>query len=421
MDALRIVGSGPLHGTLAIRGAKNAALPLLAASLLSDAPLTLNNVPLLADIKAMIELLAQHGVIAEKIGERSVRLTAAKITNTTAPYELVRKMRASVLVLGPLLARMGQARVSLPGGCAIGTRPVDLHIKGLQQLGAVITLEDGYIVAAAPKGLKGADVVFPLVSVGATENLLMAATLAQGTTRLINAALEPEITDLAHCLVAMGARISGIGTSTLVIEGVAQLGAATHNIVSDRIELGTFAIAACMTGGALLLTDSDMALLPGFWPALQAAGAVIMQSKEGIHVSMQGRPQGVDISTAPHPGFPTDLQAQFMALMCLAEGSSRISENIFENRYMHVPELVRMGADISVQHGTAVVRGVAELRGAPVMATDLRASSSLLLAGLVAQGETLIQRIYHLDRGYERIEQRLAACGAQIERIRQAA
>jgi UDP-N-acetylglucosamine 1-carboxyvinyltransferase len=426
MDRIRIRGGVPLDGAIPIGGAKNAALPLMAASLLTRERLTLRNMPDLADIATMANLLVQHGVAltpleADSSG-RALELRAEHITSTTAPYDLVRKMRASVLVLGPLLARCGRARVSLPGGCAIGTRPVDLHIKGLQQLGAAIELREGYIDARAPKGLKGAEIVFPTVSVGATENLLMAASLAEGETVLVNAAREPEIGDLAACLSAMGARIAGTGTGRLEIVGVDRLHGATHAIIPDRIETGTYMMAAAATGGTVRLTGTRLDLVASVARTLEEAGIEIAPTQDGFTVRRRrGRVEGVDIMTEPYPGFPTDLQAQVMALMATAEGAAMITETIFENRFMHVPELLRMGANISVHRASALVRGVPRLLGAPVMATDLRASVSLVVAGLAAEGETVINRVYHLDRGYERLEEKLAACGARIERVRDAA
>ncbi|HEV7995475.1 MAG TPA: UDP-N-acetylglucosamine 1-carboxyvinyltransferase [Stellaceae bacterium] len=423
MDRIRIRGGVPLDGVIAIGGAKNAALPLMAASLLTAETLTLENVPDLADIASMANLLVQHGAgiaIAADDGSRGRRLelSAAHITSIEAPYDLVRKMRASVLVLGPLLARCGRARVSLPGGCAIGTRPIDLHIKGLRQLGARIDLHEGYVDARAPKGLHGAEIVFPFVSVGATENLLMAAALAEGETVLVNAAREPEIGDLAACLVAMGARIDGIGSDCLRITGVARLHGASHRILPDRIETGTYMMAAAATAGAVRLTGTRLDLVAAVAETLDRAGVETVETADGLSVRRRdGRVGGVEITTAPYPGFPTDLQAQVMALMATAEGVSTITETIFENRFMHVPELVRMGADILVQGAAAKVRGMPQLTGAPVMATDLRASVSLVVAGLAAQGETVINRVYHLDRGYERLEAKLAACGARIERL----
>ena len=421
MDRIRIRGGRPLEGRIQISGAKNAALPLMAAALLTDKTLSLSNLPALADIATMGKLLEQHGVDLRIEGESAARkghLTAARITSTTAPYDLVRKMRASVLVLGPILARCGEARVSLPGGCAIGNRPVDLHVKGLTALGAEITLEEGYIHATAPKGLKGGRFVFPQVSVGATENLLMAACLAEGETTLVNAAREPEVNDLAHCLNAMGAKIEGIGTDTLHIQGVAALHGAEHHVVADRIEAGTFAIAAAMTNGNLELAGICPTLLESLLKLLGEAGAKVETMQDGFRVRRaNGSMDGVDVMTEPYPGFPTDLQAQIMALMTVSKGAAMITETIFENRFMHVPELCRMGANINVHHSSAMIRGVERLKGAPVMATDLRASVSMVLAGLVAEGETIVNRVYHLDRGYERLEEKLAACGADIARI----
>jgi UDP-N-acetylglucosamine 1-carboxyvinyltransferase len=420
MDRIRIWGGVPLDGVIPIAGAKNAALPLMAASLLTPETLTLDNVPDLADIATMAKLLEQHGV-AVAAGDHALALTAGQIASTTAPYDLVRKMRASVLVLGPLLARRGEARVSLPGGCAIGPRPVDLHLEGLRRLGACVELSGGYIDARAPHGLRGAEIVFPAVSVGATENLLMAAVLAAGETVLINAAREPEIGDLAACLVAMGAEIDGIGSDRMTIRGVARLHGATHRIIPDRIETGTYLMAAAATGGSVRLTGTRLDLVAAVARILDRVGIEIRETADGVAVRRNGQLHGVDITTEPYPGFPTDLQAQVMALMAVAEGASMITETIFENRFMHVPELARMGADISV-HGTcAMVRGVPLLTGAPVMATDLRASVSLIVAGLAAAGETTINRVYHLDRGYERLEEKLGACGARIERLRDGA
>ncbi len=423
MDRIRIRGGVPLDGVIAIGGAKNAALPLMAASLLTAETLTLENVPDLADIASMANLLVQHGAGIAIAGDgrssgRRLDLSATHITSIEAPYDLVRKMRASVLVLGPLLARCGRARVSLPGGCAIGTRPIDLHIKGLRRLGARIDLHEGYVDARAPKGLHGAEIVFPFVSVGATENLLMAAALAEGETMLVNAAREPEIGDLAACLQAMGARIEGIGSDCLRIVGVGRLHRATHRILPDRIETGTYMMAAAATAGAVRLTGTRLDLVAAVAETLDRAGVETVETADGLSVRRRdGRVGGVEITTAPYPGFPTDLQAQVMALMATAEGVSTITETIFENRFMHVPELVRMGADILVQGAAAKVRGMPQLTGAPVMATDLRASVSLVVAGLAAQGETMINRVYHLDRGYERLEAKLAACGARIERL----
>jgi UDP-N-acetylglucosamine 1-carboxyvinyltransferase len=425
MDRIRIRGGKPLKGEIRISGAKNAALPLMATALLTDAEVRLNGVPDLADITTMTNLLAQHGVeVTTKLSgkERSITVCGSNITDTTAPYDLVRKMRASVLVLGPLVARHGQARVSLPGGCAIGTRPVDLHIKGLQQLGAEIDLQEGYIVARAPKGLTGAEVNFPKVSVGATENLLMAATLAKGETHLINAAREPEITDLAKCLIAMGARIEGLGTDHLRVQGVENLHGTTHPVVPDRIEAGTYAMAVAITNGDVELVGAQHDLIGSVISTLAQAGVQFTETPRGLRVNRtNGDLIGVDVMTEPFPGFPTDLQAQMMALMTTAQGASMITETIFENRFMHVPELTRMGASINVHGASAMVRGVKRLTGAPVMATDLRASVSLVLAGLVADGDTVLNRIYHLDRGYERLTHKLAACGAEIERLSEGA
>ena len=425
MDRIRIRGGRPLHGSIPIGGAKNAALPLMAACLLTDEPLVLRNLPFLADITTLQHLLVQHGVSITMLGARSadehghlLELRASRIVSTTAPYELVRKMRASVLVLGPLLARMGEARVSLPGGCAIGTRPIDLHLKALEALGAVLETREGYVIASAPKGLRGAEIVFPMVSVGATENAMMAAALADGESTIVNAAREPEISDLALCLNAMGGRISGAGTDRIRIEGVKRLHGAMHSVIPDRIETGTYMMAAAITGGEIELVGASYDMVASAAQILEGSGVAIERSNEGIKVSRRnGRLKGIDVATAPFPGFPTDLQAQMMAVMSTAEGDSVITETIFENRFMHVPELTRMGADISVQGASAAIRGVAKLNGAPVMATDLRASVSLVLAGLAAEGETIVNRVYHLDRGYERLEEKLAACGAAIERL----
>ena len=417
MDRIRIRGGRPLEGRIPISGAKNAALPLMAAGLLSDGPLRLVNAPDLADIATMAGLLRQHGLTVEHDkAARTITLSGAA-TNLEAPYDLVRKMRASVLVLGPLLARFGEAKVSLPGGCAIGTRPVDLHLKGLEQMGAEIEIESGYILARAPRGLKGARILFPQVSVGATENLLMAACLADGETELVNAAREPEIGDLAECLMRMGARIEGIGTDRLRIEGGTGLAAASHRVVPDRIEAGTFAIAAAITGGRVLLEGARLDHLGATARILREAGVEVSERPEGLRVSRMNGLSGVDVMTEPFPGFATDMQAQFMALMCVAEGAAMITETIFENRFMHVPELMRMGARINYHGHSAIVRGVPKLSGAPVMATDLRASVSLILAGLAAEGETIVNRVYHLDRGYERVEAKLAAVGADIARV----
>jgi len=416
MDGLEINGGTALRGDIVISGAKNAALPLLCLGLMGSAPLVLENVPELADTISMEGLLRHHGVDVTRNGNTVTMQGGA--TNYAAPYELVRKMRASVLVLGPLLARYGEARVSLPGGCAIGTRPVDLHVRAMQALGAVVELTDGYIQARAPGGLSGGRVVFPMVSVGATENALMAAALARGPSELVNAAREPEITDLANCLNAMGAKITGQGTDTIMIEGVDGLHAANYAVMSDRIEAGTFAIAAAMTGGDLTLKRTKARTLDALLMVLRETGATVTETDDTIRVVANGRPIAADITTDPFPGFPTDLQAQFMAMMCIADGSSRISETIFENRFMHVPELLRMGADIQVDGGIAMVRGRNALTPAPVMATDLRASVSLVLAALTIEGTSRISRIYHLDRGYSGLEEKLGNCGAQLRRIK---
>jgi len=421
MDKIRLEGGRPLQGEIAISGAKNACLALMPAALLTDAPLTLTNAPRLADIRTMSELLTSLGAeVAPLQSGRVLAISAADLTSHTAHYEIVRKMRASILVLGPLVARFGRARVSLPGGCAIGARPVDLHLAGLEAMGAEIGLADGYVEAAAPGGLRGADFTFDKVSVGATENLLMAAALARGTTRLRNAAREPEIVDLADCLTAMGARIEGAGTDTITIEGVDRLGGATHPVLPDRVEMGTYMIASAIAGGRIEITGGRRALVGALIDALEAADIRVEDTARGLAVARKnGIVAPTDIATAPFPGFATDLQAQMMALLTLASGESVIEERIFENRFMHVPELARMGADIDIKGGTARIRGVERLKGAPVMATDLRASVSLVLAGLAAEGETVVNRVYHLDRGYERIEEKLSACGALIERIRE--
>ncbi|QNT78657.1 UDP-N-acetylglucosamine 1-carboxyvinyltransferase [Entomobacter blattae] len=418
MDRFLIRGGRPLKGQIEIGGAKNATLPIMAAGLLTSEKLVLKNVPKITDIQTMCSLLAQHGITVEKDHNHPHTLTlGGEITNTEAPYDIVAKMRASILVLGPLLARVGKARVSLPGGCAIGTRPVDLHLKGLEALGAKINLDNGYVDAQAPKGLKGERIVMPFVSVGATENLVMAATLAKGVTEIVNAAREPEIEDLIECLIKMGAKIKGIGTDHLLIEGVDQLHKATHSIIPDRIECGTYACAAGITGGNLKLVGGKLEHLGSVARLLEEAGVEITQEKDGIRAQRTGALRGVDIMTEPYPGFPTDMQAQFMALLSVAEGAAMITESIFENRFMHVPELNRMGARINVHGSSAIIRGVHSLSAAPVMATDLRASFSLILAGLAANGETVLSRIYHLDRGYEAVEKKLSHCGAQIERI----
>ncbi|MBI2585272.1 MAG: UDP-N-acetylglucosamine 1-carboxyvinyltransferase [Rhodospirillales bacterium] len=425
MDRILIRGGQPLRGTIRIGGAKNAALPLMAASLLTKDTLSLSNLPDLVDITTMAKLLGELGVDVARDPKANVpdagqvfRLTAGDIINTTAPYDLVRRMRASVLVLGPLLARRGRARVSLPGGCAIGTRPVDLHLKALRQLGARIDLAEGYIDAHAENGLIGTHIVFPMVTVGGTENLLMAASLAKGRTVLANAAREPEVTDLARCLIAMGAKIEGIGTDTLVVDGVSSLSGASYAVVPDRIETGTYAIAAAITGGELMLEGARADLSQAVFKVLSSAGVEITEKNGGLSVAHTNGPLvGVDVMTEPYPGFPTDMQAQLMALMAVSGGASMITESIFENRFMHVPELCRMGADINVHGASAIVRGVKKLSGAQVMATDLRASVSLVLAGLAAEGETVVNRVYHLDRGYERLDDKLKACGASVQRI----
>ena len=424
MDKIRIRGGRRLKGEIPISGAKNAALKLMAASLLSAEPLTLSHVPRLADVRAMAELLRSFGVgvtisLGGGIAEGDVMtLDAGAITSTFASYDMVRKMRASFQVLGPLLARVGEAKVSLPGGCAIGARPVELHLDALKAMGADVWLEDGYVVTQAPGGLKGAHITFPFVSVGATETALTAATLAKGTTRISNAAREPEVIDLCRCLVAMGAKIDGIGTGELVIEGVKELKGATHRVMPDRIEAGTYAIAAVIAGGEVELVGAEREHIASLLSLLEKSGATISDTPKGLKVAMNGaRVKAQDVTTAPYPGFPTDLQAQVMALMVVAEGSSVVREKIFENRFMHVPELARMGAQIRVEGDTAIVKGVEKLRGAPVMATDLRASVSLVLAGLVAEGETSVGRIYHLDRGFDRLEEKLARVGADIARI----
>ncbi len=420
MNKLIITGGNQLHGTVPISGAKNAALPLMAACLLTDETLTLTNVPALADITTMRKLLEQHGVKA--VTNKALLLNAGSIHNFTAPYELVRTMRASVLVLGPLLARFGEAKVSLPGGCAIGTRPIDLHLKALEQLGAEIELKDGYVHARVGGRLQGAEIQFEKVSVGATENLLMAASLAKGTTILHNAAREPEVTDLARCLIAMGARIEGLGTSKLTIEGVDALNGCDYRVIPDRIEAGSFGCAAAITGGMLELKGIQADIMQATIDKWIEAGIDVHENKNGIVVDARNRKlKGIDVMTQPYSGFATDMQAQFMAMLSVAEGASMITETIFENRFMHVPELTRMGANINVHGASAMVRGVSHLSGAEVMATDLRASISLVIAALAAEGETTIHRVYHLDRGYEKMEEKLNACGANIERIRELA
>ena len=427
MDRIRITGGHKLEGVIPISGAKNAALPLMIASLLTAETLTLKNVPNLADVNLLMRILRNHGVDLAVDGKRAggkahlgetFHLTARDIVDTTAPYEMVSRMRASFWVLGPLIARCRQARVSMPGGCAIGTRPVDLHLQGLKALGADIDIDGGYVVAKAPKGLRGERIIFPKVSVGATHNVLMAAVLAKGETVLENAAREPEVADVARCLVAMGARIEGVGTSTLRIQGVDRLEGARHAVLPDRIETGTFAMAVAATGGDVLLQGAQIEDLRSAMTVLAEAGVSVKAMSDGIQVKRNGAAIGpVSVETQPFPGFPTDLQAQLMALMTRADGTSTIRETIFENRFMHVQELVRLGADIHMHGDIATVRGVKRLTGAPVMATDLRASVSLVIGGLVAEGETMINRIYHLDRGFERLEEKLGNCGAQIERI----
>ena len=420
MDSIIVKGGTPLSGQIPIAGAKNACLALMPATLLSDEPLTLTNAPRLSDIKTMTMLLQSLGAeVTSMQGGRVLALSSHDLTNLTADYDIVRKMRASNLVLGPLLARAGRAVVSLPGGCAIGARPMDLHIAGLEALGATIELKDGYLHAEARAGLQGAVIEQRFASVGATENIVMAATLAKGTTVLKNAAREPEIVDLVRCLRAMGAEITGEGTATIEIQGVDRLGGATHRVVADRIELGTYMIAPAIAGGEVELIGGSMDLLPAFCEKLQEGGINITQTNEGVKVARaNGRIRAVDVKTEVFPGFPTDLQAQMMALMCTADGTSVLEETIFENRFMHAPELMRMGAEIEVHGGHATVTGVERLKGAPVMATDLRASVSLILAGLAAEGETVVNRVYHLDRGYERVEEKLGACGAKIERVK---
>lgn len=419
MDQIRVIGGQPLNGNIPISGAKNAALKLMCAALLTESPLHLNNSPnSLRDIASQIELLTHLGVKIERESDTRMTLDAKDVSELTAPYDIVRKMRGSILVLGPLLARFGEAKVSLPGGCAIGTRPVDMHIDALREMGADITLEGGYIHASAPKGLTGAKILFPKVSVGATENLMMAATLANGETVLGNAAREPEIIDLGECLIRMGAEISGLGSNTIRIVGNKKLGGAEHDILPDRIETGTYIMAAAMCGGTVTLKHARLDHLSSAIGLLCQAGLEVEQTGDDITVHRNGkRLKAVDVMTEPYPGFPTDLQAQFMAMLTLAEGAGMVTETIFENRFMHVPELNRMGADITVQGHSAIVRGVDKLVGAEVMATDLRASVALVLAGLVAEGETTINRIYHLERGYENLVGKLKACGAQIERL----
>lgn len=416
MEKLHICGNGPLNGEIRVSGAKNAALPILCAGLLTADTLKLTNVPMLRDIATTQKLLQEMGARVMTDNVHEIEITASAIDNLVAPYDLVKTMRASILVLGPTLARFGEATVSLPGGCAIGSRPVDLHIKGLVAMGAEVIIEHGYVKARA-KRLRGTNIVMDMVSVGATENLLMAAVLAEGTTMLENAAREPEITDLALCLNKMGADISGIGTDRLVIHGVERLHGAEHAIMPDRIEAGTFLIAAAMTRGHLVLRHADPASMDAMLDKLAETGAVIEAGSDWISLDMKHRPRAVNARTLPYPAFPTDMQAQLMTLNCIAEGTAVVTETIFENRFMHVPELNRMGAQIEVEGNTAIIKGVEKLSGATVMATDLRASASLVIAGLVADGDTYVDRIYHLDRGYEHIEKKLSAVGAKIERI----
>ena len=427
MDRIRIVGGRPLSGTIPISGAKNATLPLMIASLLTEETLVLDNVPRLADVGLLQRILGNHGVDVMVSGKRSgetadhgqtLHISAANIVDTTAPYELVSKMRASFWVIAPLIARMGEARVSMPGGCAIGTRPVDLLIMAIERLGAKIDIEGGYVIAQAPKGLRGGEIAFPKVTVGGTHISIMAASLANGTTVIENAAREPEIVDVADCLNKMGARISGAGTSRVVVEGVARLGGARHSVLPDRIETGTYAMAVAMAGGDVLLQNARPELLQAALDVLQGAGATVVSNNQGIRIARNGSALApVEVTTAPFPAFPTDLQAQLMALMTRARGTSHIVETIFENRFMHVQELARLGANIHLDGQTATIEGVKRLKGAPVMATDLRASVSLVIAALAAEGETTVNRVYHLDRGFERLEEKLSACGAAIERI----
>jgi UDP-N-acetylglucosamine 1-carboxyvinyltransferase len=415
MDKLRIEGGRALQGEIAVSGAKNAALPILCAGLLTAAPFALGNVPQLHDVATTLKLLRRLGVTAERDGER-VLLDARGVDSVEAPYELVKTMRASILVLGPLLARFGEARVSLPGGCAIGQRPVDQHIKGLQAMGAQISIEHGYVVAKASR-LKGARIVTDMVTVTGTENLMMAATLADGETVIENAAREPEVADLAAALVAMGARIEGAGTDRITVHGVRRLDGGEHRVMADRIEAGTFLCAAAATGGDITLTRAQPGTMDATLDKLREAGASVETGADRIRLSMKRRPRAVNVRTAPYPAFATDMQAQFMAVNCIAEGTGVITETIFENRFMHVLEMQRLGADITIEGNTAIVRGVPKLSGATVMATDLRASAGLVIAGLVAEGETVVDRIYHLDRGYERMEAKLGQLGARIERL----
>ncbi|MBT8154648.1 UDP-N-acetylglucosamine 1-carboxyvinyltransferase [Epibacterium ulvae] len=421
MDSIVVTGNGPLNGQIEIAGAKNACLTLMPATLLTEEPLTLTNAPRLSDIRTMTVLLQSLGAEVSALqGGKVLAMSSHDIHNHTAEYDIVRKMRASILVLGPMLARDGHAVVSLPGGCAIGARPVDLHLKALEALGAELELKDGYVHAKAPGGrLKGGTIDFPFASVGATENALLAAVLAKGTTVINNAAREPEIVDLVQCLRKMGAQIEGEGASTVIVQGVDRLNGATHPVVADRIELGTYMLAPAICGGQVELLGGSMDLIGAFVEKLEATGVSVEATQNGVMVTRKnGRVQAVDVTTEPFPGFPTDLQAQMMALLCTAEGTSVLEEKIFENRFMHAPELMRMGAQIEVSGGTATVTGVEKLKGAPVMATDLRASVSLILAGLAAEGETRVSRVYHLDRGYEKVVRKLSGVGAQIERVK---
>ena len=421
MDSIVVTGGSELRGEIPIAGAKNACLTLMPATILSEEPLTLTNAPRLSDIKTMTQLLESLGAEAASMQDGQVlTLSSHDLDNHVADYDIVRKMRASNLVLGPMLARLGHAVVSLPGGCAIGARPMDLHIHGLEKLGAEIELKDGYLHAKAPRGLKGAEIELAFASVGATENILMASTLAKGTTVIRNAAREPEIVDLADCLRKMGAQIEGDGTSEIVIQGVDRLHGATHPVVTDRIELGTYMLAPAIAGGEVECLGGKISLVESFCEKLDAAGIHVEETERGLKVARRnGRVSAVDVTTEPFPGFPTDLQAQMMAMLCTAEGTSTQHETIFENRFMHAPELMRMGANIEVHGGTATVHGVEKLKGAPVMATDLRASVSLILAGLAAEGETVVSRVYHLDRGYEKVVRKLSSIGAKVERVKE--
>jgi UDP-N-acetylglucosamine 1-carboxyvinyltransferase len=427
MDRIRIVGGKPLHGTIPISGAKNAALPLMIASLLTDELLILENVPRLADVTLLQRILGNHGVDVTMSGKRpgdsayqgqTLQISAKRIVDTTAPYELVSRMRASFWVIAPLVARMGEARISMPGGCAIGTRPVDLLLMALARLGVSIEIEAGYVVARAPLGLRGGEIAFPKVTVGGTHVAMMAASLANGTTVIENAACEPEVGDVAACLVKMGAKISGAGTPRIEVEGVPRLSGARHTVLPDRIETGTYAMAVAMAGGDVLLEGARPELLQAAFDVIAQAGAAVAATNSGVRVTRNGSGLApVEIATAPFPGFPTDLQAQLMALMTCAQGTSRITETIFENRFMHVQELARLGANIQLDGDTATIEGVERLKGAPVMATDLRASVSLVIGALAAEGETMVNRVYHLDRGFERLEDKLSRCGAEVERL----